>query len=176
RVALESIAERAGEIALAHFRRVTPERKSDRSLVTAADREVEAYIASALAAQCPGVGIVGEEGTVVEGRGDGRFFVDPIDGSPASRPGASASVWCRTGRRRPGSSISPAPASATARSAERPGGTARGWRRWTTYRRPVTRSWSRTPGRIAATVWTASASSDRSDRRPPPRLASLPAP
>jgi myo-inositol-1(or 4)-monophosphatase len=92
RSALESIAERAGEIALGHFRRVAPERKGDRSLVTTADREVEAYIASALAATCPGVGIVGEEGTVLEGRGDGRFFVDPIDGTSGFVAGLP--TWC----------------------------------------------------------------------------------
>jgi myo-inositol-1(or 4)-monophosphatase len=92
RAALESLAERAGEIALGYFRRVTPERKSDRSLVTEADREVEAYIASALAAACPGAGIVGEEGTVLEGRGDGRFFVDPIDGTSGFVAGLP--TWC----------------------------------------------------------------------------------
>src|SRR5213596_1823639 len=42
RAELEAIAARAGARALQHFRRVTAERKADRSLVTAADREVEA--------------------------------------------------------------------------------------------------------------------------------------
>ena len=89
---LESIAQRAGEVALGHFRRVAPERKSDRSLVTRADREVEAFIASALTAACPGVGIVGEEGTVYPGSGDSRFVVDPIDGTSGFVAGLP--TWC----------------------------------------------------------------------------------
>ena len=89
---LESIAARAGEIALRHFRRVTPERKSDRSLVTSADREVEAFITAALGEAWPGVGIVGEEGTARAGVGDGRFVIDPIDGTSGFVAGLP--TWC----------------------------------------------------------------------------------
>jgi len=89
---LESIATRAGEIALGYFRRVAPERKSDRSLVTQADRDVEAYIAAALVEAWPGVGIVGEEGTVHEGRGESRFVIDPIDGTSGFVAGLP--TWC----------------------------------------------------------------------------------
>jgi len=95
RAALESIATRAGEIALGYFRRVAPERKDDRSLVTQADRDVEAYIASTLAATWPGVGIVGEEGTVREGSSGGggsRFVIDPIDGTAGFVAGLP--TWC----------------------------------------------------------------------------------
>ena len=60
RAELEAIATRAGRLALGHFRRVAPERKADRTLVTAADREVEAELVSALGALLPDAGIIGE--------------------------------------------------------------------------------------------------------------------
>src|SRR5258705_3129950 len=68
RTELEAIATRAGRLALGHFRRVAPERKADRTLVTAADREVEAELVSALGALLPDAGIIGEEGAAREGR------------------------------------------------------------------------------------------------------------
>jgi myo-inositol-1(or 4)-monophosphatase len=92
RAELESIAARAGEIALRHFQRVAPERKSDRSLVTSADREVEAYITAALTEAWPSVGIVGEEGTVRAGGGESRFVIDPIDGTSGFVAGLP--TWC----------------------------------------------------------------------------------
>ncbi|HYR95393.1 MAG TPA: inositol monophosphatase family protein, partial [Candidatus Binatus sp.] len=63
RAVLEKIAQRAGAIALTQFRRVKPERKADRTLVTAADREVEAAIVSELEPLLPDAAILGEEGT-----------------------------------------------------------------------------------------------------------------
>ena len=66
---LEAIAARAGALALEHFREVTPERKPDRTLVTTADRAVEALIAHELAERWPDAAIVAEEGTDREGRG-----------------------------------------------------------------------------------------------------------
>jgi myo-inositol-1(or 4)-monophosphatase len=92
RAELESIAVRAGEIALAHFRRVSPERKADRTLVTLADREVESYVAAALATADPTAGIVGEEGTVRAGEGGRWYVVDPIDGTSAFV--AVLPTWC----------------------------------------------------------------------------------
>src|SRR4029453_635263 len=65
----QELAGRAGEIALRHFRRVTPERKADRTLVTLADREVEAYVAAALARLDPAAAIVGGGGTRGAGGG-----------------------------------------------------------------------------------------------------------
>lgn len=89
---LEAIAGRAGEIALGYFRRVVPARKADRTIVTQADREVEAYVASALAAGYPGAGILGEEGAVRAGEGDRCFVIDPIDGTSAFVAGLP--TWC----------------------------------------------------------------------------------
>src|SRR5207245_342687 len=83
RAELEAIAARAGARALRHFRRVTAERKADRTLVTAADREVEAALVAELGALLPDAGILGEEGAAREGRGPYRIVLDPIDGTAA---------------------------------------------------------------------------------------------
>jgi myo-inositol-1(or 4)-monophosphatase len=83
RAELEAIAVRAGEIALSRFRAVVPERKTDRTLVTAADREVEAFLVDALGALLPDAGILGEEGTSRPARGPHRIVLDPIDGTAA---------------------------------------------------------------------------------------------
>jgi myo-inositol-1(or 4)-monophosphatase len=92
REVLEAVAVEAGRVALAHFRRVPAERKPDRTLVTAADREVEAFLAAALDAAMPGVGVLGEEGTARPGRGTLRAVVDPIDGTAAFVAGLP--TWC----------------------------------------------------------------------------------
>ena len=83
---------RAGALALAHFRRVTAERKADRTLVTAADREVEAALVAELGALLPDAGILGEEGAAREGRGPYRVVLDPIDGTAAFVAGLA--TWC----------------------------------------------------------------------------------
>ena len=92
RIELEAIAERAGRIALGHFRRVAPERKADRTLVTAADREVEAELTAALGALLPDAGIIGEEGAARAGNGPYRIVLDPIDGTASFVAGLP--TWC----------------------------------------------------------------------------------
>ena len=92
RAALEDLATRAGAIALRHFRRVTPERKADRTLVTAADREVEAFLVDELRRLCPDAGIVGEEGASHVGTGPFRIAIDPVDGTSAFVAGLAS--WC----------------------------------------------------------------------------------
>src|SRR5262245_28181087 len=57
---LVACVTRAGEIALGHFRKVSAERKPDRTLVTRADREVEAFLAAELGPRLPEAGILGE--------------------------------------------------------------------------------------------------------------------
>ncbi|MET0743089.1 MAG: inositol monophosphatase family protein [Microvirga sp.] len=78
------IAKDAAEIALRHFRdlaRVPVESKGHLDLVTAADREVEAFIVRELRRLFPADGIVGEEGSSVPSK-TGRVWVfDPIDGT-----------------------------------------------------------------------------------------------
>jgi myo-inositol-1(or 4)-monophosphatase len=92
RAELEAIAVQAGERALAHFRHVEAERKADRTLVTAADREVEAILVAELARLLPHAGILGEEGTRREGKGPYRVVIDPIDGTAAFVAGLG--TWC----------------------------------------------------------------------------------
>ena len=92
RAELEAVATAAGAIALGHFRNVTAERKADRTLVTAADRAVEAHLAAALTAGFPEVGLLGEEGTTRPGRDGYRFVIDPIDGTSAFVAGIP--TWC----------------------------------------------------------------------------------
>ena len=53
--------------------------KVDRTLVTAADREVEIHLRSRLSDAFPGHGFVGEEYGTEEGRGEARWIIDPID-------------------------------------------------------------------------------------------------
>jgi myo-inositol-1(or 4)-monophosphatase len=92
RAQLEALAERAGAIALGHFRRVTPERKADRTLVTAADREVEAFLVGELTGLIPGAGILAEEGTAREAAGPHTVVIDPVDGTSAFVAGLP--TWC----------------------------------------------------------------------------------
>jgi myo-inositol-1(or 4)-monophosphatase len=92
RTELEELAIRAGDIALGHFRQVEAERKADRSLVTQADREVEAFLAAELGARMPDAGIIGEEGAAHAGVGPYSVVIDPIDGTSAFVTGLP--TWC----------------------------------------------------------------------------------
>jgi myo-inositol-1(or 4)-monophosphatase len=89
---LEAIAARAGALALRHFRHVKPERKSDRTLVTAADREVEALLVAELGRVMPDAGVLGEEGAAREGTSPYRVVLDPIDGTASFVAGLG--TWC----------------------------------------------------------------------------------
>jgi myo-inositol-1(or 4)-monophosphatase len=89
---LEAVARRAGTLALGHFRHAAAERKADRSLVTAADREVEAFLVAELGRLLPEAGIIAEEGGRREGRGPYRIVIDPIDGTGAFVAGLAG--WC----------------------------------------------------------------------------------
>jgi myo-inositol-1(or 4)-monophosphatase len=83
---VSSIARQAGEIVMRHFAAPTPtETKTSRiDVVTAADREVEAYVVAELARRFPDHHIVGEErggqGAPHEGARH-HWYVDPIDGT-----------------------------------------------------------------------------------------------
>src|SRR6059036_4316549 len=92
RAELEVIAADAGALALRHFQHVASERKADRTLVTAADREVEAFVVRELGSRLPEAGILGEEGAAREGGGPYRIVLDPIDGTAAFVAGLG--TWC----------------------------------------------------------------------------------
>jgi 3'(2'), 5'-bisphosphate nucleotidase len=84
--ALAAIAWHAGEIVLKHYADVTIEhaKKEDRSPVTAADLETEAFILARLAEFAPDCAVIAEE-EVAAGRiqeiGHRFFLVDPLDGT-----------------------------------------------------------------------------------------------
>lgn len=81
---VEEIARAAGEIALSHFRSlasVTVEKKGHLDLVTAADREVEAFLIASLRAAFPNDGVYGEEGGDIAGSSGRLWVIDPIDGT-----------------------------------------------------------------------------------------------
>ncbi|MBI1756154.1 MAG: histidinol phosphate phosphatase [Fimbriimonas ginsengisoli] len=79
--ALESL-ERAGRLTLEYFRAgTTVETKGDKTPVTIADREAEALLREAIGRAYPGETILGEEQGLASGSGEGRWVIDPIDGT-----------------------------------------------------------------------------------------------
>ncbi len=92
---IESLAHEAGHIQLARLRSaLTVERKgAETDLVTAVDRAIDQLIVSVLRQRFPAHAIVSEEGMpsplplsqsgrgVAEGRGEGVWYVDPLDGT-----------------------------------------------------------------------------------------------
>jgi 3'(2'), 5'-bisphosphate nucleotidase len=85
-LALTDLVWNAGQIVLRHYANVDIEhsRKEDRSPVTAADLEAEAFILAGLAKLAPGVSVIAEE-EAAAGRtqqiGNRFFLVDPLDGT-----------------------------------------------------------------------------------------------
>lgn len=76
------MADRADAIALSGFY-TDPviDRKEDGTPVTRTDREVEAVIRDIIDREHPTAGILGEEYGEKEGTGEGRWVIDPIDGT-----------------------------------------------------------------------------------------------
>lgn len=82
--ALEELVVRAGDAAMRHFvRGVIPDKKPDRSPVTAADREVEQTIRDYVFSRYPHAEFFGEETGTHGNNPELRFVVDPIDGTRA---------------------------------------------------------------------------------------------
>ncbi len=89
------IVTEAGEVARRLFQNVTAERKSDRTLVTEADRAVETYLVEHLPAVAPGVRLLGEEfGACGPADAACTLTLDPIDGTSAFVAGLP--TWCVT--------------------------------------------------------------------------------
>lgn len=78
---LARITERAVDIALQSRRVLKMELKGDNSIVTNADRDVETFLRTELAAAWPNTGIWGEEFGRGEEGADGLWLIDPIDGT-----------------------------------------------------------------------------------------------
>ncbi|MFC3703233.1 inositol monophosphatase family protein [Devosia honganensis] len=81
---VETIARQAGDLAMAHFGRlasVAVESKGHLDLVTAADKEVEAFVIGELRKAFPDDGVFGEEGGAVSSRSGRVWVIDPIDGT-----------------------------------------------------------------------------------------------
>jgi histidinol-phosphatase len=78
---LARIADAADAIALRHFRSATlrTDAKADGTPVTQADREIEAAARALMAAECSGVGVLGEEYGETPGSAGERLIIDPID-------------------------------------------------------------------------------------------------
>lgn len=79
---LEQMARAAGEILRAGFGKVHQiDRKGVIDLVTEVDRESEAYLLAEIEKNFPDSQAVGEEGGRLSGSGDGKWYIDPIDGT-----------------------------------------------------------------------------------------------
>ncbi len=79
---LKDLLTKAGDEALRRFGCAEVSTKADRTIVTDADRAAETVIREGLQRHFPNDGIVGEEGTRVEGSG-ATWHIDPIDGTNA---------------------------------------------------------------------------------------------
>src|SRR6185369_63607 len=76
------LAREAGEITTHYFKSsFVTERKADRSFVTNADREAEAYLRSEITQSFSADGILGEEEGERFGTSGRRWIIDPIDGT-----------------------------------------------------------------------------------------------
>ena len=76
------VAREAGDITTRHFKgSFAVERKADNSFVTAADREAERYLRTAIEEAFPDDAILGEEEGQKTGRSSRCWIIDPIDGT-----------------------------------------------------------------------------------------------
>lgn len=76
-------AEQAGQIALRFFKDVTIEYKADQTLVTQADRDIEALLVENIQATYPDHRLIAEEGSKLQVESDSPYtwVIDPLDGT-----------------------------------------------------------------------------------------------
>ena len=76
------LADEADEISMRYYRgELGTEHKLDGSLVTLADKEVEAHLRARIGERFPDHSILGEEQGLTEAGGSARWVLDPIDGT-----------------------------------------------------------------------------------------------
>ena len=96
RALAETVALRAGALALGHFRRrealLIESKRHLQDVVTEADREVETLIRQAIAAEFPEDALLGEEHGVAAGTSGLTWIIDPIDGTAPFLAGLPG--WC----------------------------------------------------------------------------------
>ena len=114
--ALLPAVEAAAALAVGYYRdetRLARRRKADRSLVTAADRAVEALLRERVAELYPDANLIGEEeGAAYDPDREWTFAIDPIDGTDsfaAGAPGWGICLGLLDGRMRPVGGIVHAP-------------------------------------------------------------------
>lgn len=78
---LGRLARHAGKLAQEERTRLAPELKGDGSIVTNGDRAVETWLRKELTALVPGTNVWGEEFGFEDEGENGRWLVDPIDGT-----------------------------------------------------------------------------------------------
>jgi len=79
---LEDMGRAAGEILRDGFGKVHEiDRKGVIDLVTEVDKEAEAFLLQQIQERFPDSQAVGEEGGRLSGSGDGKWYIDPIDGT-----------------------------------------------------------------------------------------------
>jgi myo-inositol-1(or 4)-monophosphatase len=77
-------AYQAGQIALRYFGNVEPQEKSDHTLLTLADLEIEHFLVEQICSAYPDDGLISEEGTRIENKFSTNIWViDPLDGTTA---------------------------------------------------------------------------------------------
>jgi myo-inositol-1(or 4)-monophosphatase len=92
---MTALARNAGVLARQYFSKIDAlliESKGHQDLVSNADREVETFIRTNIAASYPDDGITGEEHGRVEGTSGHVWIIDPIDGTANFVRGIPA--WC----------------------------------------------------------------------------------
>ena len=80
---VEAWAREAGAIGRGYYNAVEVRRKADRSVVTAADIEIEQLLRARIRAAYPEHGILGEEGSQIDLDAEYLWALDPIDGTGA---------------------------------------------------------------------------------------------
>jgi fructose-1,6-bisphosphatase/inositol monophosphatase family enzyme len=79
---MKELALAAGQIGMKHFGRVRKRYKPDRSIVTDADLEIEAFLVEHLSSRYPKHGILAEETlTSISNKSSYVWAVDPVDGT-----------------------------------------------------------------------------------------------